>query len=484
MTVQEKIDTSSIEMMAVLERQKRACIDTGVVSEEVRIDRLNRLLDLVHDNASDLADALSADFGHRSRHQSLMADIYACIESVKYTRKQIKGWMKPEKRKVAFPMNILGGKAQVEYQPKGVIGILGTWNFPVNTVITPLVGVFAAGNRAMIKFSEVTPATSQLLHELFKKYFSDDECAGFVGGPEAGAAFAGLPLDHLIFTGATSIAKHVMRAASENLVPVTLELGGKSPVIISRDADLEETVLRLVSGKALNVGQVCLSPDYVFVPEDIREDFLQLMIKTVSEQFPDMLKNPDYTSVVNERHYERLQSYLQDAKDKGADVREINPANEDFSQQEDTCKIPLTLIVEPADDLKVMQDEIFGPILNVKSYRKLDDCLDFINDRPRPLALYYFGNPKSKELRKVLDNTISGGVTVNDVMGHIGCEDLPFGGVGDSGMGNYHGYDGFKTFSHNKAVYTAPKVNLPKLGGMLPPYGEKADNNLKNMIKK
>jgi coniferyl-aldehyde dehydrogenase len=484
MTVQEKIDVSAVGMQAVLDRQKAAYIEEGVVTAEVRIDRLNRLIDLVHDHKDAMVDALSQDFGHRSSHQTLMSDIYSTLESLKHTKKSVKTWMKPEKRKAPVPMNFFGARARIEYQPKGVIGVLGTWNFPIHTVLSPLAGVFAAGNRGLLKYSEVTPATSLLLHGLIKKYFKEEECAGFLGGPEAGAAFSALPLDHLIFTGATSIARHVMRSASDNLTPVTLELGGKSPVIISRDTDLKEAARRIFTGKTLNVGQVCLSPDYVFVPEDKREEFVEHAVAIVSEMYPTMVNNPDYCSVVNERHYQRLLSYLQDARDKGANIREINPANEDFSKQKNVYKIPLTLVVDPSEGMKVMQDELFGPLLCVKSYKKVDECIDYINSNPRPLALYYFGSKKGAEIRKVLDHTTSGGVCINDVMAHVSCEDLPFGGIGHSGMGNYHGLEGFKTFSHARSIFTQSKINLQALGGMLPPYGEKADKTLEGMIKK
>lgn len=484
MTVQEKIDTGAAEMQAALEKQRAAYLEEGAVSAEVRIDRLKRLVDLVHDHREEFVAALSKDFGHRSSHQSLMSDIFSSLETIKHSIKSVKKWMKPEKRKAPSPMNIFGARARIEYQPKGVVGILGTWNFPLNTVISPLAGILAAGNRALIKYSEVTPATSELLDRLVKQYYKEDEVTGFLGGPEAGAAFSALPLDHLIFTGATSIGKHVLRAASEHLTPVTLELGGKSPVIVSRDADMAEAVRRIFAGKALNVGQVCLSPDYVFVPEDQLQDFVGLAEKTITEMFPTMLNNPDYSSVINERHYQRLLSYLEDAKEKECTIRQVNPAKEDFSQQEGVHKIPMTLFVEPTEDTLVMQNELFGPFICVKAYKKIDSCIDYINSHPRPLGLYYFGKKTGDEVRKVLDNTTSGGVCINDVMVHASCEDIPFGGIGPSGMGNYHGFEGFKTFSHARSVFTSTKLNLQALGGMLPPYGEKADKTLKGLIKK
>lgn len=475
-------DTSA-HIHAVLQIQRRALRFAGRLSAEQRQDRLQRAIDLVFDNRGEIVAALSADFGHRSSHQSLMSDIYATIECLRYSKKHVKKWMKPQRRSAPVPMNLLGGRARVEYQAKGVIGIIGTWNFPINTVFAPLAGVFAAGNNAMIKCSEVTPQTAALLAALIGKYFKEEECVAINGGPEVGAAFSAAPFDHLIFTGAGSIAHHILHAAADNLTPVTLELGGKSPVIISDSYDITAAAERIVQGKILNVGQVCLSPDYVLVPEDKLEVFCHEIMEQLSGLFDSLLDNPDYSSVVNSRHFQRLQSYIQDARDHGADVREFNPANEDFSQQQGTHKMPLTLVVNPDDELLVMREELFGPVLCVKSYRRLDDCLDYIADRPHPLALYYFGNDKLEQQR-VIQRSLSGAVTINDVIFHVSCEDLPFGGIGPSGMGNYHGRDGFKTFSHARAIYKQSKINLQKLGGMIPPYGDKADKTLQAMIRK
>ncbi|EIF42042.1 putative coniferyl aldehyde dehydrogenase [gamma proteobacterium BDW918] len=471
------------DMRATLNRQRQLCTEEGAVSAELRIDRLSRAIDLIFDNRDIIVDTLTQDFGHRSSHQSLMSDIYATIECLKHSKKHVKKWMKAEKRSAPFPMNLMGAKARVEFQPKGVVGIIGTWNFPLNTVFSPLAGVLAAGNRAMIKCSEVTPKTGELLATLTAKYFSSDEIAVFNGGPDVGAQFSALPFDHIIFTGATSIARHILRAASDNLTPVTLELGGKSPVIVSESYPIQEAVERIFGGKILNVGQVCLSPDYVFVPEDQLTAFTEAASAYIATMFPTVRDNPDYSSVVNERHYQRLQSYLADAREKGADVRELNPANEDFSQQQGTFKIPLTLVVNPSDDMLVIQEELFGPIICIKTYRQVDDCINYVNARPRPLALYYFGKNKTEQ-QHILDHTVSGAVTINDVIFHVSCEDLPFGGIGPSGMGNYHGADGFKTFSHAKAIYKQSNINFQKLGGMIPPYGDKADKTLKAMIRK
>ncbi|MBD2857470.1 coniferyl aldehyde dehydrogenase [Spongiibacter sp. KMU-158] len=476
-------DASKTTMAKILERQRRAQTVGGAVSADMRQDRLQRLIDLVFDNRDALVATLSEDFGHRSSHQSLMSDIYATIECLKHSKKHLRSWMKAEKRKAPVPLNVMGAKAWIEYQPKGVVGIIGTWNFPINTVLGPLAGVFAAGNRAMIKCSEITPKTAELLARLIANKFAEEELTVILGGPEVGAEFSALPFDHIIFTGATSIGRHILRAASENLVPVTLELGGKSPVVISDNYDLNSAAERIINGKILNVGQVCLSPDYIFVPEGKLEALVEAIMAHLNTLFSDLVDNPDYSSVVNERHYQRLLSYLEDARNNNADVREFNPNNEDFTKQQGTHKLPLTLIINPADELKVSQDELFGPLLCIRSYKRITDCIEYINARPRPLALYYFGNDQAEQ-RHVLDHTVSGAVTINDVIFHVSCEDLPFGGIGPSGMGNYHGVDGFRTFSHAKAIYKQSKINLQKLGGMLPPYGEKCDKTLNTMIKK
>ncbi len=483
MNAQQSISTTPEQMLELIALQRKSFINEGAVSAEVRIARLDKAIDLIVDNQKVLVEALSVDFGHRSKQQSLMSDIYSTVEALKFNKKHLRKWMKTEKRKVGMPFSLFGTKARVEYQPKGVIGILGTWNFPVNTVFSPLGGILAAGNRAVIKFSEVTPASAALLEKLVAKYFDRDEVACVSGGPDVGAAFSGMPFDHIIFTGAGSIGKHVLRAAAENLTPVTLELGGKSPVIIGRDADLQETATRIMTGKALNVGQVCLSPDYLMVPEEKLEEFISFATDWTKQMFPTMLNNPDYSSVINERHYNRLLSYMEDAKALNADIREINPAGEDFSQQEGVFKIPFTFVVNPSDEMKIMQDEIFGPLIAVKTYKNVEECLDYINAHPRPLGLYMFTNDQGLQ-RQVLDNTLSGGVTINDVISHVSCENLPFGGIGPSGMGGYHGFDGFKTFSHARSIYKQSKINLQKLGGMVPPYGDKCDKTLASMIKK
>jgi coniferyl-aldehyde dehydrogenase len=321
----------------------------------------------------------------------------------------------------------------------------------------------------MIKPSEFTPETSELMKQILEEAFDIEEVTVFTGGAEVGGAFSSLPFDHLLFTGATSIAKHVMRAASENLVPLTLELGGKSPVIVGESADMTLAAENVMAGKTMNAGQICLAPDYIFVPEGKTDEFVSAAKASVAKMYPSLKDNPDYTSIINERHYDRLNGYIEDARSKGAEVVEINPANEDFDQQQHH-RIPPTLVLEPSEEMQVMQDEIFGPVLPIKAYKSVDETLDYINAHDRPLGLYYFGEDASEE-HKVLTHTTSGGVTVNDVIMHVAQEGLPFGGVGPSGMGCYHGHDGFKTFSHTKAIFTQSKL-VAKLAGALmrPPF--------------
>lgn len=465
-------DVSKDVLLASLERMKKAWLREGEVTAAVRRDRIERAISLLVDYKDRLVDAMCDDFGHRSRTQSLFTDVAASVGPLRHAQKHLAAWMKPEKRRAGpFPLNLLGARARIEFQPLGVVGVISPWNFPVNLTFTPLAGILAAGNRVMIKPSEYTPATSALMAQMFAAKFDVDEISVFTGGPQTGADFASLPFDHLLFTGATSVGRHVMRAAADHLVPVTLELGGKSPVVIGRSADIERTAEAIMAGKMMNAGQICLAPDYVFVPDERVEEFVSATRKSVGKMFPTLLDNDDYTSVINQRHYDRLQGYIAEAKARGARVEEINPANEDFRQQP-FHKIPPTLIVDPADDLAVMQDEIFGPVMPVKRYGKVEETLEFINDRPRPLGLYYFGQDAAEE-RNVLTHTTSGGVTVNDVVMHVAQEDLPFGGVGPSGMGSYHGIDGFRRFSHARSIFTQSRIDVAALAGLKPPYSEK-----------
>ena len=469
-------------MQAILEKQRASFTAALPEAMSVRRDRIDRAIALLIDHAEDFAKAVSADFGHRSREQTLMTDIMPSVSAMKHAKKHFESWAKNEKRKPTFPLGLLGAKAEVVYQPKGVVGIVAPWNFPVGMVMVPMAGILAAGNRAMVKPSEFTEEVSALFADVIPKYFAEEEMAVFTGGPDVGIAFSKLAFDHMIFTGATGIGRHIMRAAAENLVPVTLELGGKSPTIIGRSADLKKAGDRIALGKMMNAGQICLAPDYLLVAKDQENDVIEAIKAGVQSQYPTLLANDDYTSVVNGRNHERLQSYLADAREKGAELIEINPAGEDFASSNGN-KMPLTIVRNVTDDMKVMQEEIFGPILPVMTYASVDDAVDYVNAHDRPLGLYYFGTDKAEENR-VLTRTISGGVTVNDVIFHNAMEDLPFGGTGPSGMGNYHGVDGFKTFSHCRAIYRQTGMDVAGIGGFKAPYGKATAKTLARELKK
>ena len=466
------------EMHRVLELQKKLNIKEGAPDINTRKDRLDRVVAMVKKYDKKIIETVNQDFGNRDPMMSAATEVASVIGPMEHAKKNLKKWMKTEKRKAAIAplgsaLSLLGARAEVRYQPKGVVGAISPWNFPMNLALAPLAGIIAAGNRVMHKPSELTPATSDLLKLMIEEFFNEEEMAVFVGDAEVGAAFSGLAFDHLIFTGGTSIAKHVMKAASENLVPLTLELGGKSPVVVGKTAKIKDTAQRVMQGKTMNAGQICLAPDYALVPEEKVDEFVKATVEVTSEMYPEMKDNDDFTSIINQKHFDRIQGYLADAKEKGAELVEINPSNEDFSQQPHH-KIPPTLVLNPSEDMKIMQEEIFGPVLPVKTYSDVSEPIEYINSKDRPLGLYYFGNDDSeKEL--VLENTASGGVTVNDVISHIQMEDLPFGGVGPSGMGSYHGYDGFKEFSHAKAVYKQTSLNLMKLAGLVPPYKKKEE---------
>ena len=474
-------DDKRDEMERLLRRQRDAFVASRPEAMSMRKDRIKRAIALLKDHGEKLAKTMSADFGSRSMQQSMITDIAATVGAGKDALKRMDQWARTDKRKVQFPLGLLGAKAEVRYEPKGVIGILSPWNFPVNLAFGPLMQVFAAGNRAMIKPSEFTERTSLLMKELVEEYFTPDELAVITGGPEVAAAFSSLPFDHLVFTGSTATGRRVMEAAAANLVPVTLELGGKSPVFLGRSADFAKAGERIALGKMMNAGQICLSPDYMFVPEDKESDAIAGVSQGVANMYPTLLENDDYASIVSDRHFERLQGLVADARDKGAEVIEVNPGNEDFGNANQR-KMPLNIIRNVTDDMKVMQEEIFGPLLPVKTYKNIEQAIDYVNDHDRPLGLYYFGQEKGEQ-EQVLTRTISGGVTTNDVIFHVSMEDLPFGGVGPSGMGSYHAIEGFREFSHARAVYHQPKIDIAKLGGFKPPYGKATDKAISTMMK-
>ena len=474
-------DTAPQTLQRVLESQRRAFTAARPEPLSVRRDRIKRAMSILSQHGESLAEAMNADFGSRSFEGSMMTDIVSTIGLGKYCLKNMEHWAAPDKRSVRFPLGLMGAKAEVRYEPKGVIGIMSPWNFPVNLSFGPLMQVLAAGNRAMIKPSEFTPATSDRMRELVADVFNEDEVTVVTGGPDVAQAFSSLPFDHLVFTGSTETGRKVMEAAAKNLVPVTLELGGKSPTIIGKGADLTRAGERIALGKMLNAGQICLAPDYLLVPEDQEEGVVAAVQLGVHQMYPTLLDNEDYTAIISDKHFERLKGIVEDAKAKGAEAIEVNPANESFSSA-NTRKMPLTILRNVTDDMKAMQEEIFGPILPVKTYKAIDEAVDYINDHDRPLGLYYFGS-NAKEQEHVLDRTISGGVTVNDVIFHISVEDMPFGGVGPSGIGSYHGPEGFREFSHARSTYQQPKIDIAKLAGLKPPYGDAAKKAIAREMK-
>jgi coniferyl-aldehyde dehydrogenase len=468
MSVAEAVDIRTGPAPAgILALQRDAFLRAGAPSLHERKDDIRRLRDAVKAEADRVAGAISADFGNRSRHETLLADVWPVVASARETLKHIARWMKP--KSVGVGIELLPGRARILYQPVGVVGIISPWNYPFQLAILPVIAALAAGNRIMLKPSELTPRTSEFLADFLGRLFPEEKVATVLGGPDVGAAFSSLPFDHLFYTGSTEVGRRVMRAAAENLTPVTLELGGKSPCIVARDAALAKAAGSIAAGKLLNAGQTCIAPDYILVPEALREDLIAALQNAVTAFYPSLRANPDYTSIVNARHYGRIAKYIEEARQKGVRIVEIDPAGEAFAPQE--RKIAPTLLIDPPGDLAVMREEIFGPVLPIVSYKTLDDAIAFVNARPRPLALYYFG-AGAEDRDRVLARTTSGGASVNETLMHVVVENLPFGGVGASGMGAYHGEYGFQTFSHRKGVFLQSRYNLAHL--LRPPFGRVA----------
>jgi coniferyl-aldehyde dehydrogenase len=452
---------------ALIDQQRQAFEAAGAVGLATRLDRVDRCIRLLLEFRDRFCDAIDADFNGRHRAVSLMGDILGPITSLKFVRKNLRKWMRPSRRAMMFPYNVLGSKSWVEYQPKGVIGIMGTWNAPLFTVLSPLAYVLAAGNRAIIKPSELTPRTSLLLQEAIEKYFDASEVAVVTGGVEVAMAFSAQPFDHLVLTGGTQVGRAVMQAAAQHLVPLTLELGGKSPAIVGRSADLRLAAQRIVGGKLINNGQICVSPDYVYVPRAQLEPFIAAFRDHYAALVPTAAP-ADLTALINTRHAQRVQGYIDDATERRIRVEICGSATGAQTAQ----KPALALVIDPPADSAIMQHEIFGPAMVVIGYDAIDTVIKEINSRPRPLALYYFGRDAAEQ-RMVLDRTISGGVTINEVALHPGLESAPFGGVGPSGMGRYHGPEGFAEFSHAKTIFKMGWADPRQLFGMSMPYSEK-----------
>lgn len=466
------VDTQQLSTAAALadvfDVQRRAFSTDGFPTRALRVDRLRRMLGLLVSNEGRIADALMSDFGYRSRDQSFFVEVVTTAKPIKEAIKRVGRWMKASRRHIDLPFHLAGGRAEVRYQPLGVVGCISPWNFPFNLSFSPLASILAAGNRAMLKPSETTPASAALIAELASAAFDASEIAVVTGGADTARAFAGLPFDHLIYTGGERVAKEIVRSSAEHLVPLTLELGGKSPVIVGNTANLKLAADRIVFGKMLNAGQICLAPDYVLVPDHLLQTFVGALKAAIHRAAPPEAGGRDYVSIVNSAHAQRIRSYVAEARQAGAEIVSFDWMSQRASGSSANM-VPLTLIVNPADTLAVMRDEIFGPVLPIRTYRAFDEAVQAVRAGPKPLALYYFGNDR-REIETLLTRTQSGGVTINDVIMHYTMDDLPFGGVGASGMGAYHGYEGFKRFSHARAIYRQSPVDIGAL--LRPPYGQ------------
>ncbi|MFO1206275.1 MAG: coniferyl aldehyde dehydrogenase [Burkholderiales bacterium] len=469
--------TPTIESLpATLARQRAAFLRDGPPTLAERKTHLAWLKAAILARQADIERALRADFGHRSPHETAILEVMPLIQGIDYQRRHLRKWMRPERRQV--PVHFQPARAWVSYQPLGVIGIMAPWNYPVGLALMPLATALAAGNRAMIKPSEFTPAASALLVELIEETFSSEQVVVVTGDATVGQAFSALPFDHLVFTGSTPVGRAVMKAASENLVPVTLELGGKSPVIVDRGHLLQHAAASIAFGKLANAGQTCIAPDYVMLHEDEVQGFVDAFDQAVRSLYPDGPASDQYSSIIDERHHARLTGLLDDARAKGATVREVG-ANAGTAGRRAHTLAP-TVVLSVTDAMRILKEEIFGPVLPVIAYRDLDEAIAYVNARPRPLALYYFGS-NSEHQRKVLALTTSGNVTINNTLLHYAQEDLPFGGVGPSGIGAYHGVEGFKALSHAKGIFEQGRWNLSGL--LRPPFGPLANMIVKFMMR-
>lgn len=454
---------------ALLDMQQAAFRAEGAVSAVTRQARLQRVIDMLVKHNDALCAAMGEDFGGRPAVFSMMNDVAGSLGSLKHARDNLASWMPDQSRASVAPFDNFGATAWVRYQPKGVVGIIGTWNAPLFTLFSPLACVLAAGNRAILKPSEIAPRTAAAVAAAVAEFFAPDELAVVTGGPDVANDFAHQPFNHLVFTGSTAVGKLIMKAAAENLVPVTLELGGKSPVLIGQSADIRNAAERIAVGKALNSGQLCVAPDTVWVHESQLEALIEGLKISYASQYPSFAGNADVTPVVNERHFARVESYVADAGSRGARVVVAGDWPTEAAVAE--RRMPLRIVVDPPADAEISCHEIFGPVLLLRRFSQLAEAVQSINAGERPLALYYFGTDAAEQ-QWVLDHTLSGGVSINDVTMHPALHDAPFGGVGASGMGHYHGREGFLEFSHARSVYSHGSHDPRREWGMLPPYND------------
>ena len=450
------------QLNEILELQKTAYLRNPVPSAKERIDRMARLKRVLLKYQDQLCDAISSDFGNRSVTETKIGELMTLIEHIRYYSKHVNQWMKPSKRHVSIAHQ--PGKAWVEYQPLGVVGVIAPWNYPLLLSVGPLICALAAGNHAMIKISSASSNFGYVLENALAEAFPQELVTVINGGGAISDAFCRLAFDKIIFTGSTSVGKTIMAAAAENLVPVILELGGKSPAIVHESMDLKDVAQRMALGKLWNAGQTCVAPDYLCLPKGRSQEFIQAYSAVATQMYPTMRDNKDLTSIVNDKQYRRLQGYLDNARDSGAQIIEINPKNEDLRA---VRKIAPTVLTGVTFDMDIMQNEIFGPILPILEYEQIDDVIQMVNSRPRPLALYYFDFDGSRA-EYMAKHTHSGHFGLNTVLTHVAQDDLPFGGVGASGMGKYHGPEGFFNLSHGRSVMSYPKLFSLKF--LLPPF--------------
>jgi coniferyl-aldehyde dehydrogenase len=464
------------DLNEMLIQQRAAFLRDGPPTLKQRRDDLGKLRAAILARRAEIERAVDADFGHRSRHETALMEVMTTVQGIDYLYRNLRRFMAPTRRHVALTFRF--ASARIEYQPLGVIGIIAPWNYPLSLALMPLATAIAAGNRAMIKPSEFTPQTSRLLARLLAETFPDEQVAVATGDAAVGAAFAALPFDHLLFTGSTPVGRAVMRAASENLVPVTLELGGKSPVIVAPGWAHDRTAASIAFGKLANAGQTCVAPDYAMVHADEAKTFLAAYRRAVEGLYPDGPTSDDYTSIINDRHFDRLRRLLDDARAGGAWIADAGKRPETAQGRART--LAPVLVLDATDEMALMQEEIFGPVLPVLTYGSIDEAIAYVNAHPRPLALYYFGGDDA-DRRKVLSRTTSGNVGINNTMMHYAQDDLPFGGVGPSGIGSYHGIEGFRRLSHAKGIYEQGRWNAADL--LRAPFGRAADAILSLLLR-
>jgi coniferyl-aldehyde dehydrogenase len=462
-------------LSSTLARQRQAYLAHPVPSLDERKADLRSLQRFVRDHKEAICAAISADYGHRSRHETLLAEIFPVVDGIDHVVKHLRRWMKPQRRGVDL-RNFLGARNRVIPQPLGVVGVIVPWNFPLNLSLIPLTYIFAAGNRAMVKMSENSRHLAQLLIERMPAYFPPEKLQFFDESGGVGVEFSKLPFDHLLFTGSGATGRAVMTAAAQNLCPVTLELGGKAPAILCDDFPLRLAAQRILFAKYLNAGQVCLTVDHLWMPRERIAEFVDLARSIVPQRFP-RLDTPDYTSIIDQRSFDRLLTALEDARKRGATLVQLVPGP---AYDRATRKIAPHIVLNAPADSVLWQREIFGPILPIRGYQSLEEAVNGINAGPRPLAIYPFSNDPAV-VRSLLDRVMSGGVSVNDVLFHFGQHDLPFGGVGESGMGHYHGEEGFHTFSKLRPVFYQARFSPLKF--LMPPYGKFADRVLAFLTK-